>query len=60
MEMAIWLALSYVVGSVVSYVVGFNRGTTRGIEETIDMLIERNYLKYERNADGEIDIKKVF
>ena len=49
---------SYLIGSVVTWVLVSNAYRKQGIEATIDSLVENGFLRHRKQADGEIEILK--
>jgi membrane protein DedA with SNARE-associated domain len=39
------LIIGYLVGSIVSYIIGYRNGGFRAIKETLDVLIQHNFVK---------------
>ena len=52
-----WLFFAYSLGSIFTGYVFYKSGTRRGVESTIDGLIEQGFLRHKR-VNGEIEIIK--
>ena len=53
-----WLLFAYAVGTAFGWYMGFKNQVRNVSEVLIDSLIEKGYLKYRKDANGEIEILK--
>lgn len=59
MSTYIWIAIAYVVGSVVSFWFGRRHGIMVGSTLTFDLFVRLGYVKSHINERGEVEIEKI-
>jgi len=53
-----WVALAYVLGSIVTYSWGYKRGVMDASDKAIDALMDQGIIKWSRDSNGDIQIHK--
>lgn len=53
-----WLLLSYAVGTAFGLAMGYFAGAKKSIEQALDALIQKEFLKTRKRPDGSVEIIK--